>query len=323
MKYSILVFFCLIVQYSFAQPDSLYIKKKNIILDPTATPTWENKNKAGIDLNEVAFVNWSSGGSNSISAIVSGKSTLNYTHYDFIWNNTLNMRYGINQQESESLKKTDDLLEITSTLGYRQSKNSKWYYSARLNFKTQFANGYSYPDTSNPISKFMAPGYMFVGGGMEYGKDIKLLSFYLSPLTFKSTFVLDQELANAGAFGVTPAVYDEEGNVLVPGEQVREELGILVTNYYELTITKNVILKSTASFYTDYLNSFGNIDVDWALLIDFKVNNYIKASLGSHLIYDNDVKTLIVINEETDEYAQGGAKVQWRQALGIGFTVDF
>lgn len=323
MKYSILVFFCFIVQYSFAQPDSLYIKKKNVIVDLTATPTWKNINKLGVDLNEVAFLNWSSGGTNSISAIVNGKSTLNYTHHDFIWNNTLNMRYGINQQESESLKKTDDLFEINSTLGYKQSKKSKWYYSARLNFKTQFTNGYSYPDRSNPISKFMAPGYMFFGVGMEYGKDIKKLSFYSSPLTFKSTFVLDQNLANAGAFGVTPAVYDDDGNVLIPGEEVREEFGVLITNYYELTLAKNIVSKSTASFYTDYLNSFGNIDVDWELLIDFKVNNFVKASLVSHFIYDNDVKTIVVVNEESDEYGQGGAKVQWKQALGVGFVVDF
>ncbi|CDF78404.1 conserved hypothetical protein (DUF3078) [Formosa agariphila KMM 3901] len=321
MKYNIFFLLCFIVQFSIAQPDSLYIKKKNIVVEPT--PKWENKNKGGIDLNEVAFVNWSSGGSNSISAILSVKSTLDYTYRDFVWSSSINSRYGINQQESQPLKKTDDLFELNSSLGYRRSKNSKWYYSARLNFKTQFANGYSYPDTSNPISKFMAPGYMFFGGGMEYGKDIKRLSLYVSPLTFKSTFVLDENLANAGAFGVSPAIYDDEGNVLVPGEKVREELGILVTNYYELDVAKNVSLKSTANFYTDYLNSFGNIDVDWEVLVDFKVNNFIKASLGSQLKYDNDVKTVVVIDEDADEYAQGGAKVQWRQLLGVGFVVDF
>ncbi|MFB9054583.1 DUF3078 domain-containing protein [Formosa undariae] len=300
----------------------MYIKKKKDA-DPLETPKWVNKNKAGVDVNEVAFINWSSGGSNSISAIVSGSSKLDYTYRNFIWNSSLNTRYGINQQESEPLKKTDDLFEINSSIGYQKSKGSMWYYSSRLNFKTQYANGYSYPDTSNPISKFMAPGYMFFGGGMEYGKDLKRLSLYASPLTFKSTFVLDERLANAGAFGVTPAVYDDEGNVLIPGDKVREELGILITNYYELDVAKNVMLKSTTNLYTDYINSFGNVDVDWEVVMDFKVNNFIKATLGSHLKYDNDVKTLVVIDEEASEYGEGGAKVQWRQILGIGFVVDF
>ncbi|WP_434035269.1 DUF3078 domain-containing protein [Formosa sp. 4Alg 33] len=322
MKYIVIFLFSFMVQGVFAQPDSLYIKKKKD-KDPTETPKWVHKNKVGLDVNEVAFINWSSGGSNSISAIVSGNSKLDYTYRNLIWNSSLNTRYGINQQESQPLKKTDDLFEINSSLGYKKSKGSKWYYSARLNFKTQFANGYSYPDTSNPISKFMAPGYMFFGGGMEYGKDIKRLSLYASPLTFKSTFVLDEDLANSGAFGVTPAVYDDEGNVLIPGEKVREELGILITNYYELDVAKNVVLKSTTNLYTDYINSFGNVDIDWEVVMDFKVNNFIKATLGSHLKYDNDVKTLVVVNEEADEYGEGGAKVQWRQLLGIGFVVDF
>ncbi|WP_299778678.1 DUF3078 domain-containing protein [uncultured Formosa sp.] len=321
MKYNIFFLFSFIVQFSIAQPDSLYIKKRLIIKSPT--PTWTNTNKLSLDLNEVAFVNWNAGGSNSISAIVSQVSSLDYTFKNFKWANAFNARYGINQQESEVLKKTDDLLEISSSVGYKRSDASKWYYSARLTFSTQFANGYSYPDTSNPISKFMAPGYLFFGGGMEYGKDIEKLSLYASPLTFKSTYVLDQDLANAGSFGVEPAVYDDDGNVLIPGEKVREELGILVTNYYEVDVAKNVLLKSTANFYTDYLNSFGNIDVDWQLLIDFKVNNFIKASLGSQLKYDNDVKNLIVIDEDADEYGQSGAKVQWKQLLGIGFVVDF
>ncbi|MBP1838818.1 DUF3078 domain-containing protein [Formosa algae] len=321
MRYNIFFLFAFIAQFSIAQPDSLYIQKKRIVETPT--PKWVNTNKGTLDLNEVAFVNWSSGGSNSISAIVSGKSSLEYSYEDFVWTSALNASYGINQQESEVLKKTNDLLEISSSVGYKRSGSSKWYYSGRLTFSTQFANGYSYPDTSNPISKFMAPGYLFFGGGMEYGKDIKKLSIYLSPLTFKSTYVLDDDLANAGSFGVDPAEYDDDGNIVVPGEKVRQELGILITNYYEVDVAKNVLLKSTANFYTDYLNSFGNIDVNWELLIDFKVNNFINASFGSLLKYDNDVKTLVVIDEDAEEYGESGAKVQWKQLLGIGFVVDF
>ncbi|MGJ5642001.1 DUF3078 domain-containing protein [Formosa sp. S-31] len=322
MKFYLSILFCLVVHGVFAQPDSLYIQKK-AKPEKEIVPVWEQKNKAGLDLNEVSFVNWSSGGSNSISAILNLASSLSYTYKDFIWNNTLNTRYGINQQESQPLKKTDDLFEVNSTLGYKKSESSKWYYSARFNFKTQFANGYSYPDTSKPISKFLAPGYMFFGGGMEYGKNIKELSFYFSPLTYKATFVLDETLANAGAFGVTPAVYDADGNLIKKGDNVREELGILITNSYEMEVLKNIKVKSTASLYTDYLNSFGNIDVDWEIYFDFKVNNFVKASLGSHLKYDNDVKNQVVINEEEDEYEQRGAKVQWRQLLGIGVVVDF
>ena len=223
---------------------------------------------------------------------------------------------------AELLRKTEDLIEFNSNLGYRPDSLSNWFYSARLNFKTQFSNGYQYPDTEKPISRFMAPGYLFFGVGMEYGKNIDKLSFYFSPLTFKTTFVLDQDLANAGAFGVKPAEYDALGNIITKGERLQRELGILLTNSYEMEIVDNITMRHLVSLYTDYINSFGNIDVDWQITFDFKVNNFIKATFGSHIRYDDDVK----IKKPTEiegEFEEVGAKVQWKQFLGIGFAVDF
>ena len=80
------------------------------------------------------------------------------------------------------------------------------------------------------------------------------------------------------------------------------------------------------SLYTDYINDFGNVDVDWEVIFDFKVNSYVKATLGSHLKYDNDVKMLVEVeNSETNEidYVEEGASIQWKQMLGVGVVVDF
>ena len=54
----------------------------------------------------------------------------------------------------------------------------------------------------------------------------------------------------------------------------------------------------------------------------FKVNSFVKATLGSHLRYDDDVKTTIP-TDVVDVYDEAGAKIQWKQFLGIGFAVDF
>ncbi|MGB5419990.1 DUF3078 domain-containing protein, partial [Algibacter sp.] len=212
--------------------------------------------------------------------------------------------------------------EVNSNLGYNPEGKSNWFYSARLNFRTQLTNGYNYPDKDEPISRLLAPGYLFFGGGVEYGKNIDRLSFYFSPLTLKATFVLDDDLANAGAFGVTPAVIDANGNVIVPGEQIRREVGILVTNSYEMELVENIYLKNQLSLYSDYINKFGNIDIDWRIDFDFKVNSFVRANFGSHIRYDDDVKTIT----ETDiegEYDEAGAKLQWKQFLGVGVAVDF
>lgn len=319
MRFILLTLVCCSFFVSNAQPDSLYLKEKPKKYDG---PKWVKKNKATVDLSEVAFVNWNAGGSNSISGLVGLQSSRNYSDKYFTWRNNLVVRYGVNKQEAKELRKTDDLLEINSNMGYKPSVASNWYYSAKLNFRTQFANGYKYPNKETPISRFMAPGYLFFGGGMEYGKQVDKLSAYFSPLTLKATFVLDEDLANAGAFGVDAAVLDTEGNIITPGKRLRKELGILINNSYETKVAENINMQHKISLYTDYVNNFGNVDLDWRLDFDFKVNSFVRARFGSHLRYDDDVKT----KKETDvagEFDEEGAKVQWKQFLGIGFAVDF
>jgi len=319
MKYFFSMLCCLSVLVLNSQTDSTHVKQVDSI------PKWELKNRTSLDINEVSFVNWSAGGSNSISALLGVRSELNYRYGLFKWKNLAVANYGVNKQEDQKLRKTTDELELISTLGFQTDSLSKWYFSARFNFKTQFTNGYNYPNRSTHISKFMSPGYLFLGGGVEYGKDVDKFSVYFSPMTFKSTFVLDEALSNAGSFGVTPAVFDDQGNIIKHGQRVRTEIGILLTNYLESRVYDNVDLKSRISFYTDYLNSFGNIDLDWEVIFNFKVNQYVRATLGSHLRYDNDVKTFVnVLNElgTEEEMLKEGAKMQWKQILGIGVVVD-
>lgn len=321
MKNTIYLLFFVIIYNSHAQTETENSNSEN----KNPSSNWIIKNRAALDISEVAFVNWNSGGTNSIAALIAITSQANYKFKHFYWNNNINVRYGTNKQQSQELRKTEDLIEINSNVGYRKDTLSNWFYTSRLNFKTQLANGYSYPNTEKEISKFMAPAYLHYGVGIEYGKNIEKLSAYFSPVTLKSTFVLDQELANTGAFGVTQAEVDEAGNLIKKGSKVRNEFGLLLTNAFETQIAKNVYMKNLLGFYTDYINDFGNIDVDWQLNLDFKVNNYIRANLGSHLKYDDDVKTIIAIeNEEAEEaFAEEGPKVQWKQVLGIGVVVDF
>ncbi len=306
--------------FLFAQPDSLFFQKKK---NNEIKLGWHTKKEVGIYLNQVSFTNWNAGGTNSISGIITGKASAKYKQKRWFWNSSLNLRYGLNKQEDKELRKTEDVIEVISNVGLEKNPESNWFYSARFSFNTQFAKGFNYPDRDKAISKIFAPGYMFFGLGMEYGRHIERLSFYASPFTLKTTFVLDDALANQGAFGVDPAIYDLEGNILREGKKVRHELGILLTNKYEEEVFKNIKLSSLLRLYTDYINSFGNIDIEWELNLDMKVNKYVKATLGSHLRYDNDIKTEVESNETTnEEIVISGPKLQWKQILGVGIVVD-
>lgn len=303
----------LFIQQSFSQ---IIVTKL-----PDSTTYWTKTNKVGFDISQVSFVNWNAGGNNSVSGLLKGQAVRKYERKNFTWNNEMILRYGINKQEGQELRKTDDQIQVNSTAGFRTDTTSNWYYGGKFTFNTQFANGYNYPNTDDAISRFFAPAYVFLGIGTEYvRKDIKF-NLYLSPLTQKTTLVLDQTLADQGAFGVTAAIYDPVTlELLRRGRKTRTEVGALVTSQWEKEVYKNINLENRLSLYSDYINNFGNIDVDWQLQLDMTVNQYVKANINTHLLYDDDIKAKEEIN---GEQVTVGPKVQLKQILGVGISYTF
>ena len=287
---------------------------------PDTISHWEKKNTVGLDITQIAFVNWNAGGNSSISGLLKGNFLRKYQKGNLKWVNEMIIRYGVNKQDGVELRKTDDAFHFNSTLGYRKDTITNWYSSAKFNFNTQFTNGYSYPNTTKAISKPFAPAYIFLGVGSEYSNKEKKLNVYISPLTMKTTLVLDQTLANQGAFGVNKAVYDVDGNLLRKGELHRMELGFLVTNYYKKEIYKNIIWENRLSLYSDYINRFGNVDIDWQMQLELVVNEYVKANIGAHFIYDDDIKAK---EERNGEQVTVGPKLQLKQLLGVGLSYNF
>lgn len=284
---------------------------------------WVKENKLGVNFNEVAFINWNAGGNNSVSAIANVQFLRNYKFRYVNWENLLELRYGLNAQEKQKLRKADDAIRFSSTFAYRRDTISNWYYSVKANFNTQFSNGYKYPNTDSPISRFMAPGYAFIGAGTSYIPEGKKFNLYISPFTQKATFVLDQNLADKGAFGVKKAEYDAEGNKLVDGEKTFMEFGFLITNFWEGEIFENIGVRHRINLYSDYLQSFGNIDIDWELNFVLKVNKNINTTFGTHIIYDDDVLFDPIKADDGTIISDGKPKIQFKQLFGVGVNYVF
>lgn len=281
---------------------------------------WEKKNKLGLDFNQIAFVNWSAGGENSIAGLFKGEFGRKYIKGRLSWDNVLNVRYGVNKQSDRELRKSDDVLEFNSVFGYKSTAISDWYYVAKLNFKSQFTDGYNYPNTEDPVSRWFAPAYLFVGWGAEYVAPKTGMKFYISPVTYKATFVNDQRLADQGAFGVVKAEKDDLGNILRKGKRYKAEIGFLLSNEWKKEIFKNIFIEHKLTFYSDYVDHFGNIDVSWEFKLDLKVNNYVRANIGAYMIYDDNVKNKV---ERDGVQVLEGPKVQFKQTLGVGLVYSF
>ena len=263
---------------------------------------WVLKGITGINMSQTAVSNWSAGGENSFAGNAYLNGSLTHKSGNWLWISNLGLDYGLTKTKSQGVQKTSDKIAFSTQLGYQASE--KWYYTAMADLNTQFYKGYNYPDKSHYISKFFAPAYSNISLGMDF-RPKSNYSLYLSPIAGKLTFVEDDYLSKEGAFGVDP------------GDRFRAEIGAYIKAKAEQKIMENVNLITSVDFFTPYDKQFGNVDVNWDVLINRKINKYLSATLNTTLKYDNDVKTF------NDEGEKHGAKVQFKEVLGIGVAYNF
>ena len=280
------------------------------------TKRWDKGGIINLNFSQVQLSNWAAGGQNSFSGNGLISLYANYSEGNSAWDNTLDLGYGILKNEDENQRKSDDKIEFSSKYGYKASK--RWFYTVLFSFKTQFAEGYNYPNDSVVISNFFAPAYFNFSVGMDY-KPNKKFTCYLSPLSAKATFVNDQNLADAGAFGVDPAEYDATTGLKTKnGRNSLYEFGGLIKVVYKNEIMKNVNLQSKLELFSNYVDNPQNIDVNWENMINLKVNEYISANILLHLIYDDNIEI-----DTNDDGLTDGPQVQFKEVFGLGFSYKF
>lgn len=294
-----------------------------------ADTSWKTGGTLGLNFSQVYLENWAAGGQSSISGTALVNLFANYAEGNTTWDNTLDLAYGLLRQGDEGVViKTDDRIDFASKYGYKASK--KWYYSALVNFRTQFAPGYELvdgvPDENNLISDILAPAYTLASLGMDYKPNKKFTAF-ISPATYKLTIVMNDSLADVGAFGVEAAEFNDLGEKIADGKNLRHEIGGYLRLAYTTDVVENVSLQTRIDLFSNYLNNPQNIDVNWEMLISMKINEFMSATVTTQLIYDDDIilqKKAPVVNDEGTVIDSGrGPGVQFKEVLAIGFNYKF
>lgn len=289
----------------------------------TVIPNWKKGGAVGFNFTQASFTNWAAGGINSISGQFLFNTYANYKRGTTTWDNILDISYGLTKQgTSESVRKADDRLDVTSKYGQYAFKKV-WYYSFLANFKTQFQPGYTYQgDTARTlISDFMSPGYLVLAIGLDYKPTAKV-SIFTAPVTAKYTFCYNQTLADAGAFGVEKAQYDTAGVRIVKGKNIRQEFGGYFKIQYRGDVMKNVNMLAKMELFSNYIKNPQNIDVNAEVVVTMKVNKYLSANLSMQAIYDHDIN--VPVDKNNDGVLDGaGPRLQFRQVLGVGLAVKF
>ena len=256
------------------------------------TGGWKHFGISSLTFGQTSLQNWMAGGDNTVSGNFVFNTSLNYLDDKFFWDNTLLLEYGLVYSSVSDWQKATDKLSLTSIGGRKISKN--WSVSALLKFYTQLTKGYNYPNKDHYISTFMTPGYLDIALGFTYKPNPKY-SLFLSPLSERAIFVLNDSLSNVGAFGVDP------------GKKTRFETGAYLLANTTQALSPNLNLISTVDLFTPYTKDFGNIDVNWDLLLSYKINKLFTASLNTTLrYYEKEVK-----------------KVQFKEIVGLGLTYQF
>lgn len=293
-------------------------KLKTVATD--SVKPWKIGGVVSVNGQQVSLTNWAAGGNNSISVAGLVNIFVKYKKGKSTWDNNLELGYGvINQGDSKKWWKNDDKIQFSSKFGHQIKKS--WYATALADFRTQFTNGYNYPNDSIYISKFMAPGYGLAAIGFDYKPNDKFSAF-IAPVTGKFTFVNDDSLAKYGAFGVQKEIRDVNDPTKITQHYLthREEFGAYLKMQYQTKVMENITFQTVLELFSNYMNNPQNIDVNWSTLTTFKVNKFISATLATQLIYDDDIK---VLRTSGDQKGTVGPDVQFKQVLGVGFTYKF
>lgn len=266
------------------------------------TKNWTLKGVAGANMSQVSLSNWSAGGDGSIAFDLMFNYSADYKKDRHLWQNRLELGYGLNNTTTNGTRKTNDKIYLSSMYGYKVAK--QWYLSAFTTFQTQFAKGYNY-DVSRDvyISRFLSPGYLSVGVGATW-TPAEWFTLTLSPATWRGTFVRDDMLSDAGAFGVTP------------GKHLLSEFGGNAKAEVKYEFLPNMTLYSRLDLFSNYLENPQNVDVNWDIQIQMKVNKWVSANLQLNMIYDDDTKI-------PQKDGTSGPRLQFKELLGIGMQVTF
>ncbi len=291
------------VTFETKAPDK---KLQHVNLKQVIYPPWTLRGNGSLGFNQTSLSNWAKGGESSLAMLLISKYNANYSKNKIKWENSAEFRYGISKSKSRGLEKNDDKLEIQSRFGYSAFK--KWYYSGESNFRTQIANGYTFPDKINPISAFMAPGFLTFSLGLDY-KPNKDFSLFLSPFTSKTTYIRDTVIIKPSTYG------------LLPGTKKLWEPGFIVKANWHLRVAENITYDTKGEFFNSYMYPFKKVAIEWEQVLLMQVNRFINVRIMTHMIYDYNTKFPIFDGE--GKVTGQKPKLQFEELFTVGFAYKF
>jgi len=276
---------------------------------------WEYDLSSAFAFNQTYLSNWSKGGENSVATMLDISGEARYTDKEakIQWTSNGRLKYGSIITEEYGLRTNTDQLEFNSK--FNKVIRNKIDFSAVFYMKNQLARGYKYPNDSVVVSKFLNPGTFTLGLGLEY-KPIKKTVINYSPLSYKNTFVLDT------------AAIDQTSHGIAADKKVRQEMGGQLVVKNTVSLFDGLEMRNSLRLFSNYFDNPLNVDVDWEVNLEKRINWYFTVNLNLHLIYDDDIR-FPVMDEKGDPVklpdgsVKKSPKLQFKEFVGLTFSFKF
>ncbi|TPN87658.1 DUF3078 domain-containing protein [Aquimarina algicola] len=294
---------CISITSLFAQDE----EKK----DDTPKDGWTKAGNISFLLNQSAFnAEWLGGGTSNIAGNLSLSYDFNYRKGNLTWDNKILADYGLTKlDDQEFTRKTNDRFEYNSLLG-KQIKESNWYYSLILNFRTQFDKGFEFGEepiidettgdvigtreTRSEITRIFSPAYLLVGPGLLWKKNDNL-KVNIAPATARFIFVNGDFTDTNNPNNLLDA--NDEYFGVEANESTRFEFGASVNAYAKFEIMENISMENILNLYSNYLEDPQNVDLDYTANIVMTINKYLSTNLTFQAIYDDNAIGAFQIRE--------------------------
>ncbi|WP_103069119.1 DUF3078 domain-containing protein [Aquimarina sediminis] len=273
---------------------------------------WTRGGNISFLFNQSAFnADWLGGGTSNIAGNLSLTYDFNYRKGDITWDNKIIADYGLTKlKDQEFTRKTNDRFEYNSLLG-KQIKESNWYYSFFLNFRTQFDKGYEFGEetvldgtgtvigtreTRTETTHIFSPAFLQFGPGMLWKKSDNL-KVNIAPATAKFIFVDGDFTEQASQAEID--LFNEAGGYfgVEANETSRFEFGAALNGYAKFDIMKNISMENILNLYSNYLEDPQNVDIDYTANIVMTINKYLSTNVTFQAIYDDNAVGAFQIRE--------------------------
>lgn len=283
IKYGIAIFLLALSSQVTAQPalsktvDSTIINypEESLKADTVKNDSmevWIPTMVTGLNVSQIAFSNWTQGGSNALTWTVTANVGMDYKTDSWTLRNRGRAAYGRTKLGGQGYITNDNELFLENVLSYNFGWPTDPFFSNTV--ITTITRGYNYSGTTPVlIADFFDPGYVTQSIGFSYTK----LKFFSARLG----------LATQEVFANKYRQYTDDPATTAKVEAFRLETGLESVSRAKLQVADNILLTTGLRLFTRF-ESLDVWDVRWDNVIAAKVNSFVNVNFNYQLVYQKD-----------------------------------